>query len=384
MKVYLDNAATTYPKPPSVHTEMLTYFTNIGASPGRGSYSSALESSRLIYKCRESLCELFNFSKPENVIFTYNVTASLNMLIKGVVKKGFHVITTSMEHNSSLRPLFQLKDNLDIDLDILQCDNNGILNIDEFENLIKPTTKLVVINHASNIIGSIQPIEAIGRICSKNDIFFIIDAAQTAGVIDIDFEKVGCSALAFTGHKSLLGPPGIGGFLVSDKLSEACDPIITGGTGSLSSSVYQPSFLPDKFESGTMNTPGVMGLLAGIEYINSKGMGSIKEIEDNLCDLFINSILNMDKVKLYGLKSSKNRTAVISLNFNDIDSSEVSYILDSEFGIMTRTGLHCAPLAHKTIGTYPEGTLRFSIGPFNDKKDITYTIDSLYKILRSS
>ncbi|MBU5592397.1 aminotransferase class V-fold PLP-dependent enzyme [Clostridium sp. MSJ-4] len=382
MKVYLDNAATTYPKPPSVHNNMMNFFTNLGSSPGRGSYSTALESSRLVYSCRESLCELFNFSKPENVIFTYNVTTSLNMLIKGFVKEGFHVITTSMEHNSSLRPLFQLKDTLGIELDILQCSPTGILNVEDFKNLIKPNTKLVVVNHASNIVGSIQPIEEIGKICNEKGIYFILDSAQTAGVIDIDFKKVGCSALAFTGHKSLLGPQGIGGFLISDDLNDVCDPFITGGTGSLSSSIYQPDFLPDKYESGTMNTPGIIGLLAGIQYIKSQGMDYIKNKEEELCDLFLNNLLNMDNVKLYGLTTAKHRTAVISANFENKDSSEISYLLDSQFGIMTRTGLHCAPLAHKTIGTYPEGTLRFSIGPFNDERDILYTIDSLNKVLR--
>lgn len=382
MKIYLDNAATTFPKPESVYDSMNDFMRGIGSSPGRGSYSSALESSRLVYSCRESICDLFNFDKPENVIFTSNITNSLNILLQGIVKEGWHIITSSMEHNSVLRPLYNLKEKLSIELDIINCSENGLLDIEEFKSKIKSNTKLVVLSHASNIIGSIQPLEAIGDICKENNMYFIIDSAQTAGVIPIDFKKLNCSALAFTGHKSLLGPQGIGGFIISDELNEVCTSLVLGGTGSLSSSILQPDFLPDKFESGTLNTPGIVGLMAGINYIKSIGIEDISSRESELCGLFLDSLINMDSVKVYGLKDPKLRTATISVNFNHRDSSEISYLLDSEYGIMTRTGLHCAPLAHKTIGTYPEGALRFSIGPFNDIKDINYTIHSLHKILK--
>lgn len=382
MKIYLDNAATTFPKPTSVYNDIVTFMSHIGSSPGRGSYASALESSRLVYGCREALCDFFNFDKPENVIFTTNITESLNILIKGLVKDGWHIITSSMEHNSVLRPLHQLKETMDIELDIVQCSEEGLLDVEEFKSKLKSNTRLVVLTHASNIVGTIQPLEAIGKICRDNNIFFIIDSAQTAGTIPIDFKNLNCSALAFTGHKSLLGPQGIGGFLISDELNEQCNSLIVGGTGSLSSSIYQPDFLPDKFESGTLNTPGIVGLMAGIKYIKDTGIKNIQEKEEELCKLFLEGLLNMSEIKVYGLKNHKNRTSTISVNFNDRDSSEISYILDSEFGIMTRTGLHCAPLAHKTIGTYPEGTLRFSIGPFNDNKDIIYTLDSINKILK--
>lgn len=382
MKLYLDNAATTYPKPPEVYFASLNYMMNIGANSGRGGHSSSLEGSRVVYNCRKSLMNLFNFDKAENVIFTPNITYSLNILIKSIVKKGWHVITTSMEHNSVLRPLSSLAKNKTIELDILPCSENGFLDIELFKKSIKCNTKLMILSHASNIIGSIQPIEEIGRICLENNIYFIIDTAQTAGVIPLDFYKLNLSALAFTGHKGLLGIQGIGGFLISDELNKEAVPFIEGGTGSLSESVFQPEFLPDKFESGTMNTPAIAGLSAGIDFINKEGMLSIKEREEYLSEKFIEGLLNIEGVILYGPKDSKLITSAISINSTKINNAELGYILDTEYGIMVRTGLHCSPLAHKTIGTFPEGTLRFSFGPFNDVKDVNYTLNSLNTILK--
>ncbi|MEW8957053.1 aminotransferase class V-fold PLP-dependent enzyme [Clostridium sp.] len=382
MKIYLDNAATTYPKPETVINSIYNYMSNLGASPGRGSYFNALESSRLVYDCRESLCDIFNFNKAENVIFTSNVTNALNILLKGFIKPDYHIITTSMEHNSVLRPLFELKNSLNLDLDIIPCDSNGLLDLEKFKNTIKDTTKLVVMTHSSNVIGTIEPLEEVGKICNDLGIDFIIDCAQTAGVNKVDFKALNCSALAFTGHKGLLGPQGIGGFIITDEFNKKCNSLILGGTGSLSSEPNQPDFLPDKFESGTLNTPGIVGLNAGLKFIKEVGLNTIEEKEQYLTDILLNGLLNMDKVKVYGLPDSKARTSVISVNFNSMDSSEVSFILDNSYGIMTRTGLHCAPLAHKTIGTYPMGTLRFSIGYFNDEKDIYYTLDCLNKILK--
>lgn len=382
MKIYLDNAATTYPKPPEVYSSVLNYMMNIGANPGRGGSSSTLEASRIVYKTREAIASFFNFDKPENVIFTSNITLSLNILIKGIVKKGWHVITTSMEHNSVLRPLSSLNKKGFIELDIVPCSNEGLINIETLKNKIKSNTKLVILSHSSNIIGTIQPIEEIGKICKKHNIYFILDSAQTAGIIPIDFYKLNLSALAFTGHKSLLGPQGIGGFLISDKLNDEAVPIIEGGTGSLSESIFQPSFLPDKFESGTMNTPAIAGLFEGINFINKEGIYNIKEKEEYLTSKFIEGLLNMDHIILYGIKNHKKMTSVISINSTKIDNSELGYILDNNYGIITRTGLHCSPLAHKTIGTFPQGTLRFSFGFFNDIKDVNYTLESLNNIMK--
>lgn len=381
MKIYLDNAATTYPKPEKVYSSILNYMKNVGASPGRGGYENALTGDRMVYKCRQSLINLFNFNKIENVIFTSNITASLNILIKSIVKDGWHVITSSMDHNSVIRPLVSLEKSNKIELDILNCSEEGLINVEDFKNTIKDNTKLVVLSHASNIVGTIQPLEAIGNICKEKGIYFIIDSAQTAGVLPLDFQNLNCNALAFTGHKALLGPQGIGGFIIDDKLNNIATNFIEGGTGSLSESTLQPDFLPDKFESGTMNTPGIAGLLAGIEYINEEGLNTIKEREEYLSREFINGLLNIDSIKVYGPLDASLRTATLSINSSKIDNSELGFLLDSEFGIMVRTGLHCAPLAHKTIGSFPQGTLRFSFGAFNDIKDINYALYALNSIL---
>lgn len=381
MKIYLDNAATTYPKPEKVYQDILNYMKNIGASPGRGGYTNALSGDRLVYNCRNAIINLFNFNKIENVIFTHNITNSLNILIKSVVKQGWHVITSSMDHNSVLRPLVSLKNSGKIELDILNCSQEGLLNITDFKNAIKENTKLVVLSHASNIVGTIQPLEEIGKICKEKNIYFIIDSAQTAGILPLDFKKLNCNALAFTGHKSLLGPQGTGGFIIDDILNNEATNFIEGGTGSLSESTIQPDFLPDKFESGTMNTPGIVGLLAGINYINKEGINTIKEREEYLCKNFIEGLLNIESVKVYGPLDASLRTATISINSSKIDNSELGFILDDEFGIMVRTGLHCAPLGHKTIGSFPQGTLRFSFGTFNDLQDVNYALYSLNKLL---
>jgi cysteine desulfurase family protein len=381
MRLYLDNAATTYPKPPEVYSAALNYMMNIGANPGRGGHSSSLEGSRIVYKCRESLMDLFKFDKPQNVIFTSNITTSLNILLKSIIKDGWHVITTTMEHNSVLRPLSSIQSHKNIDLDILPCSTQGVLDLNLFKSKIKSNTKLVVISHSSNVVGSIQPLEEIGRICKQNNIYLIVDSAQTAGVIPIDFYSINCSALAFTGHKSLLAPQGIGGFLISDALNNEASTFMEGGTGSLSDSIMQPDFLPDKFESGTLNTPAIAGLLEGINYINREGQIYIKEKEQELTKIFIDGLNNIKSITVYGTKKADNMTATISINSSLINNAELGYILDTEYGIMTRTGLHCAPLAHKTIGSFPIGTLRFSFGPFNDVKDIDYVLYSLNKII---
>ncbi|WP_411678707.1 aminotransferase class V-fold PLP-dependent enzyme [Clostridium thailandense] len=382
MKVYLDNSATTYPKPEEVYSSVYNYMKNIGSNPGRGGYSSALEGDRIIFSCREALMKIFNFDKLENIIFTANITHSLNILLKSVVKDGWHIITSSMEHNSVLRPLSNLKETKNIDLDIIECSENGVLNIEDFKNTLKSNTKLVVLTHASNIIGSIQPLKHIGKICKERGIYFVIDSAQSAGAIPVDFSEIGCNALAFTGHKSLLGPQGIGGFLIDDNLNQEALSFIEGGTGSLSESITQPNFLPDKFESGTLNAPGIAGLLAGINYITEEGLISIQERERELCQHFIDGLLNIPSIKVYGATEASLRTPTISINSNKINNAELGFVLDRDYGIMARTGLHCAPLAHRTIKTFPEGTLRFSLGPFNDIKDIDYTLHCLNLIIK--
>lgn len=383
MKIYLDNGATSYPKPQNVYNSIMEYMTQIGSNIGRGASSASLKGNHVVFQGREALANFFNFDKVENVVFTPNITYSLNMLIKGSVKNNWHVITSVMDHNSTLRTLHSLKNDGIIDLDIVDADKNGFINIDNFKNLIKENTKLVVLSQASNVCGSIQPLKDIGKICKEKGISFIIDSAQSAGCIDVNFKDLNCSALAFTGHKSLFGPQGTGGFLINDEFNDICKPLIEGGTGSLSSDILQPTFMPDKFESGTMNAPGIAGLLAGINFINNEGLNTIKEHEDYLAKKFIDGVLNIESLVLYGSTKTENRTPSISINSTKIDNSELGFILDNEYGIVTRTGLHCAPLAHKALGSYPNGSIRFSLGYFNDEKDVDYALYALNKVISS-
>lgn len=380
MKVYLDNGSTSFPKPKVVADSIYNYLINVGGNPGRANHPNTLEANRSVYMAREAICNLFNYNNPENIIFTNNITSSLNILLNGVIKSGDHIITSSMEHNSVIRPLYNLKDILNIDLDIVQANSFGIVDVNDIKRLIKPNTKLVVITHASNVVGAIQPIKQIGDLCKKLGIFFILDSAQSAGVLDINFKELSLSALAFTGHKSLLGPQGIGGFIIDDKLNEICSPLVLGGTGSLSHSLVQPDFLPDKFESGTLNIPGIIGLNESIKFIKSEGLNTIHEHNSYLRDKLVNGILNIPNYTISGPLDKEYATSCVSISHSKLDISELSYILDSDFNISNRSGLHCAPLAHKTIGTYPNGTVRLSIGYFNTLEEINYTIDSLNKI----
>lgn len=373
MEVYLDNASTTFPKPKQVIDRMYDYMLNVGGNAGRGNYSNSLQSNRYLYVARENICNFFGFNSPSNVIFTNNVTTSLNILIKGLLKPGDHVLTSSMEHNSVIRPLFSCKELLRIKLDIIKCDSQGFIEIDDFKSKINPKTKLAIITQASNVTGSIQDIETIGNICSNNGIFFIVDSSQGAGVLDINMSTIKANAIAFTGHKSLLGPQGIGGFILDDMLNESCCTILEGGTGSLSYSLNQPNFLPDKFECGTLNLPGIIGLSEGIKYINSIGLNTIYEHNNFLINYFLNGLLNIDGITVYGDISGKMITTCISINLLSIDPSELAYYLECN-GIKARCGLHCSPLAHKTIGTYPTGTLRLSISYFTTKEEIDYTL----------
>lgn len=384
MNVYLDNASTTFPKPKAVSEAMYNFLINIGGNPGRSNHDNALETNRLLLEARESIASFFNFNKMENVIFTSNITSSLNILINGILKKGDHVITSSMEHNSVIRPLYSLKENNIIELDIISANSFGFISPADIENKIKENTKLVVITHASNVFGSIQPIREIGEVCKKHNIFFVIDSAQSAGVLNIDFKDFNLSALAFTGHKSLFGPQGTGGFIINDDLNSICSPYALGGTGSLSYSLTQPDFLPDKFESGTLNMPGICGLLEGIKFIKNEGLNTIYEKNSYLRSYLLEELHNINNVILYdSIEKADSYTSCVSFNIKGLDTSELSYLLDSDYNIKNRSGLHCSPLAHKTIGTYPSGTVRLSISYFNTKDEIDYAISSINNIIKS-
>jgi cysteine desulfurase family protein len=379
-KIYLDNAATSSKKPESVKKAILNYYENIGASPGRGGYKDSIKAGRIILEARSKLADFFNVPKPEQIVFTHNVTYALNMGLKGVLKPNDHVITTTMEHNSVLRPLKGLEQKGIIEADYIKCENDGTLEPKKIKKYIKNNTKLIVITYASNVTGTLMPVQKIADIAENNNLYFFLDTAQAAGAYEIDFQKLETDFLAFTGHKGLMGPPGTGGFAVSQKLSKNMDSLIEGGTGSISDQEYQPDFLPDKFESGTLNTPGIAGLKAGVEFIETKGLDNIRQHELKLAEIFIEGLKQIDDINIYGPGDIEKQAPTISITHKHHDLGQLSYILDDKYGIMTRSGLHCAPFAHKTIGSFPEGTLRFSIGYFNTEDEITYTLDKLMEL----
>lgn len=380
-RVYLDNAATAYPKAPGVGDAVKHFIDDIGCNVKRGVYKSSLSAEEIVFETREQLCRLFNFDKPENVIFTSNITHSLNCILKGFLKRGDHCIVSSMEHNAVMRPLTQLKGS-GVEFSRIQCDTFGRLNPEDIKDQIRVNTKAVIITHASNVCGTVLPIYEAGEICKENGLSFIIDSAQSAGVLELNFKQLNADAIAFTGHKGLMGPQGIGGFVVSDRLADLMSPLIAGGTGSHSDSEEQPEYLPDKFEAGTPNIPGIFGLNTALKYLDSIGIENIRSSEMRLTGAFINEISNIKGAVLAGLKAVTGRTAVVSLDFQERDNAEISYMLDKEYGIMTRCGIHCAPSAHRTLKTFPQGTVRFSFSHFNTMEEVKYTVDAINSLVK--
>ncbi|MGL5693025.1 MAG: aminotransferase class V-fold PLP-dependent enzyme [Peptostreptococcaceae bacterium] len=375
--IYLDNAATTYPKPEVVYDAVLDCMKNYCANPGRAGHKLAMRAAREIYDARENIAKLFNIDNPMNIIFTSNATDSLNLAIKGCVKKGDHIITTSMEHNSVIRPIKALEV-CGIENTIVDCDEYGFLDIDKLEKSIKPNTKLIVSTHASNVCGTIIDIQKIGQIAKKHNILFLADVSQTAGVYDIDVKDMNIDMLAAPGHKCLFGPQGTGILYVRDGLK--IDILKEGGTGSNSEDLFQPDLVPDRYESGTNNTSGIAGLNAGVKFIFEEGIEKIRKHEEELCEYMLTRLEEIPSIKVYGTRDINKRAAVIALNIEDIDSGEVTFILDSEYDIATRSGIHCSPLAHTTLGTLEEGVVRFSLGYFNTKDEVDKTIQALKEI----
>lgn len=375
-RIYLDNASTTFPKPDCVPTAMADFIRNLGTNISRGTYSAAYDTEEIVFETREQLCRLFHFPDCKNVIFTPNVTTSLNIVLKGLLKSGDHILTSAMEHNAVMRPLIQLTGQ-GISIDRIPCTIQGELNTDQMESLLTPETKAIVMTHASNVCGTLMPIEEVGLFCKKHGLYFIVDAAQTAGVFPIDMEAMHIDALCFTGHKGLLGPQGSGGFLIRDELAGELTPLISGGTGSISHLEDVPDFLPDRFEPGTPNLPGIVGLHASLSYIEETGLLEIQKKELALTDLFLQEVKSIQNLHLVGREDIKNRTAVISMQTHNIDIADAAFRLDHEYGIMTRVGLHCAPNAHKTLHTYPTGTIRFSFGHYNTEEEILTAVKAL-------
>ena len=381
--IYLDNASTSFPKAPTVATAMSDYITNRGININRGSYALAYDVEDIIYTTRQRLNTLFNGHDSSHVIFTQNVTMSLNIVIKGLLKAGDHVLVSSMEHNAVMRPLTQLLDK-DITFDTIPCDSTGYIQMESIEPLIRPNTVALIINHASNVCGTIQPLESIGPICKAHNLQFIVDAAQTAGVIPIDVKACHIDALCFTGHKGLLGPQGIGGIILTKEMAQNLTPLIAGGTGSFSHLETMPTHMPDAFEAGTLNLPGIIGLNEGLAYIESQGMENIHNHELALTQSFLEGLQSIDGINIVGKQNIQDRTAVVSITIDGMDPASIAYELESNYHIMTRVGLHCAPRAHQTLETYPEGTVRFSFGYANTHKDVETALSALHRIVKNT
>ncbi len=384
--IYLDNAATTYPKPESVYAKMDEFFRNCGANPGRAAYKTAVDAGRELEQTRLILAKFFSAKDPNRIIFTFNATDALNIGIKGLLKQGDHVITTYLEHNSVSRPLQGLEEKGVISVTRIPPFlkggiEGGLIDADAIKKAITPRTKLVVLTHASNVLGTIQPIEEIGRLVREKDLIFMVDAAQSSGVCHINVEKQSIDLLAFTGHKALFGPPGTGGLYVGERVNLA--PFREGGTGFEPESFSQPEAFPYRLEGGTPNFVGIIGLRAGIEFVLKEGIDRIRKHERRLAVKIVEALEGNERFSLYGIPHSE-RVGIVSLNIRNLSPSEVGAMLDSSFSIAVRTGLHCAPLTHKNIGTLPDGTVRISPGYFNTDDEIEETIAALRNIASAS
>ncbi len=368
--IYLDNGATSFPKSPGVGEAMKRYIEESGTNIGRSDYQLSADAGLQVLETRERLCGLLGFNgNYSHCVFTSGVTMSMNMIMQGLLRPGDHLIISAMEHNAVAR-IAALLEKQGVSLSLAPCDKNGILILDELEGLFRSNTRLVVIQHASNVCGAIQPITEIGAICKEKGVFFAVDTAQSAGHLPVCMDDWNASAIAFAGHKGLLGPQGIGGFILRDELLSQMRPLIAGGTGSKSDSLDMPEILPDCYEAGTLNLPGIMGLLEALRFIEQRGVQAFREHEKSLTGRFLDGLRNNPYIRVPGPESADKRTGVISVDFLRRDNGEAAFALEDQYGILTRCGLHCAPLAHKTLGTYPQGTVRFSLGFLSSVADV--------------
>ncbi len=366
--IYLDNAATSFPKPKAVGQAMIRYLNEVGAPLNRSVYQSAQEAELVTLSLREKLKQFFHFpEKATHVLLTPGNTYGLNLLIKGYLHPGDHVIVSSMEHNAVMRPLHQLPD---VSFDRVRADRNGSIDPNDIPALIRSNTRLIIMAHGSNVSGSVQDTEAVGTIAAQYGIPFALDGAQTAGHYPVDFHRFQLSALSIPGHKGLLGPSGIGALLITEAMAEKITPLIAGGTGSVSDSEYLPDYLPDRFESGTINLPGIYGWEAAMTYVSERGVDSLRSHEVELTKRFLDGLSDIPNVRLCGPADVEKRVGVLSLDFLRQDNAAVAYALEQRFGILTRCGLHCAPAAHKSLGTFPKGSVRFSLGYANTEADV--------------
>jgi cysteine desulfurase family protein len=380
--IYFDNAATSYPKPEEVTQAMVHFSREIGASPGRSGHRLAIEAGRIVFEARERISQLFGVKDSSRVVFGLNATEGINQGLKGLLRPGDHVITSSMEHNSVMRPLrAMMKEG--VQAAILSCSPEGFLDPSDVKKAIRPNTRMVVLNHASNVVGTLQPLAEIGEVCRRQGVLFFVDAAQSAGAAPLDMEREKIDLLAFTGHKALFGPQGTGGLVLGERVDEKeLVPVKRGGTGSRSEQEEHPDFLPDLCESGTPNAVGLAGLLAGLEFVMKVGIEKIRHHEKRLTERLLRGLLEIGGVTVYGPGTAEKQLATVSFNIQGVASSEVGLRLDEEYGILCRVGLHCAPAAHRTLGTFPEGTVRFGLSYLNREEEVEETLQAIRRITR--
>jgi cysteine desulfurase/selenocysteine lyase len=389
--IYFDNAATSWPKPPGVTEAVLHFLENVGANPGRSAHRLAVESGRIVYGTREAVAKLFNAPDPLRVVFGHNVTEALNLALRGLLRPGDHVITSSMEHNSMMRPLRALE-RQGVELTVVKCSPGGFLDPADVASALRPNTAMIALNHASNVVGTLLPVTEVGRIARQNGILLLVDAAQTAGAYPVDVQADLIDLLGFTGHKSLGGPMGTGGLIIGERVDVSrLDPLKRGGTGSRSEQEEQPDFLPDMCESGTPNAPGLAGLGAGLRWVAERGIEAIRAHEVELTQRLIDGLRDISGVTVYGGLDAARQTATVSFNIGrsinvraGLAPSDAGLRLDDEYGIMCRVGLHCAPAAHKTIGTFPVGTVRFGLSAFNTLEEVDAAVDAVNQLAREA
>jgi cysteine desulfurase family protein len=386
-RIYFDNAATSFPKPPEVLAAMVDYATKIGASAGRGAYAEARESAKVLKVCRERLNTLFHGENADHFIFTLNCTDALNLAIRGLLNPGDHAVTTWMDHNSVLRPYNALAETLGVTCTHVKVDPaTCVADPEDVRRAITPQTKLIACVHGSNVTGSLQHIREIGKIAREAGVLFLVDAAQSAGHVPIDVQADGIDLLAAPGHKGLMGPLGTGFLYVRPGVEKVLRPLRFGGTGSISEQDVQPEFMPDKFESGSHNAIGLAGLSEGVAWVLRKTVAAIWEHDRGMCKTFMEAVEGVEGLRYFGPQGIKDRMGVFSVRIDGIDPLALAGRLENEFGLLTRPGLHCAPLAHQTIGTGPAemgaaaGTTRFSFGPFLSVLDVKYAADALAAI----
>jgi len=379
-EVYLDNAATSYPKPESVYQAVENFMRQIGASPARGSYIKAQESERILLKLRSKLSNLLGITDPSNLIFTANSTDALNLAVKGFLKEGDHVVVTDLEHNALLRPLWSLRRTRGIDITIVKSNAQGQVSPNDMIQAVTPRTRLVACIHASNVLGTLQPIQEISKKTRELGIPLLVDGSQTAGAVPVNVEELGIDMFAFTGHKSLLGLPGTGGLFLRSGLE--LEPLREGGNGLNSESLEQPITRPERYESGTPNMIGLAGLLAGVEYLSDTGIDKIREHEIKLNQQLMEQFKKIDGVIIHGPEADK-KVAITSISLKELDTTEVGQMLGKKFGIMVRTGIHCSPLIHKNLPSKEKGTIRFSLGWANTQQDVEMAANAVRDIAQA-